>query len=215
MGWREVEARAGCGGAEAVPAQTEHQEATMTKEDEMSIELTTTLRLLRERGACRRGYTKLRAALGKGWGQDAPIPLSRILETNGLDDALWVLDRAVSPVEGNESERRRGHLRADYAQHLLPIYEALNPQDPRVRNCIEMTRRAADGLEERGNASAHVIISDYVIHSASAALASCTYSADSADYAAAYAAEQEWQAERSRLVVGPTWTRALHDAVAI
>lgn len=37
------------------------------------------------------GYQKLVTGVGEGWGEDEPIPYAKILEINGLDDALWCL----------------------------------------------------------------------------------------------------------------------------
>lgn len=64
--------------------------------------MTTTLRKIRAAGPCgmrledgqRVGYLKLRHHLGKGHGDDTPIDITTILDSNGLDDALWCL-RAV------------------------------------------------------------------------------------------------------------------------
>jgi len=70
---------------------------------------TTTLRLLREHDACRPRYDHLVAALGTGWEDDAEIPLERILDANGLDDALWALH--TLPYE-----QRRTIDAADYEQ---------------------------------------------------------------------------------------------------
>ncbi len=62
--------------------------------------LNTTFNLLREHAVYAEGYRKLARALGgvRKYGRDTPIPLLRVLESNGLDDALWCL-RAVPPEE--------------------------------------------------------------------------------------------------------------------
>ena len=62
----------------------------------------TTLRKIRAADPCgmrlkngqRVGYLKLRHHLGKGHGDDTPIDIATILDSNGLDYALWCL-RAV------------------------------------------------------------------------------------------------------------------------
>ena len=62
----------------------------------------TTLRRIRAAGPCgmqledgrRVGYLKLRHHLGKGYGDDTPVDIATILDSNGFDDALWCL-RAV------------------------------------------------------------------------------------------------------------------------
>ena len=64
--------------------------------------MTTTLRKIRAADPCgmrleegqRVGYLKLRHHLGRGHGDDTPVDIATILDSNGLDDALWCL-RAV------------------------------------------------------------------------------------------------------------------------
>jgi hypothetical protein len=53
--------------------------------------LATTFRLLKQHGACSDRYAHLAKALGgvRKYGADTPIPLWRILETNGRDDTYW------------------------------------------------------------------------------------------------------------------------------
>ena len=52
---------------------------------------TTTLRILRDHGACAGRYRILRRHLGKEWPEDKPIPLKTILESNGIHDITWCL----------------------------------------------------------------------------------------------------------------------------
>lgn len=56
----------------------------------------TTLNALRAHSPCWSGWTKLLTHLGKTKADDEPLPLLTILESNGLDDALWCL-RALLP----------------------------------------------------------------------------------------------------------------------
>ena len=51
--------------------------------------LTTTLNRIREHSPCESGWKKLLAHLGKTKADDEPLPYSVILESNGLEDALW------------------------------------------------------------------------------------------------------------------------------
>jgi len=53
--------------------------------------LTTTFARLRKAGACKCGYAKLAKYLGgvRKYGQDTPINLLTILDSNGIDDAAW------------------------------------------------------------------------------------------------------------------------------
>ena len=70
----------------------------------------TTLRKIRAAGPCgmrlvdrqRVGYLKLRHHLGKGYGDDTLIDITTILDSNGVEDALWCL-RAV---DGHAREKR-------------------------------------------------------------------------------------------------------------
>ena len=52
---------------------------------------TTTLNAIRAHGPCAQGWTKLLAHLGKTKADDEPLPLLTVLDSNGLDDALWCM----------------------------------------------------------------------------------------------------------------------------
>ena len=54
----------------------------------------TTLNRIREHSPCVEGWSKLLAYLGKTHADDEPLEIATIVESNGLDDALWCL-RAV------------------------------------------------------------------------------------------------------------------------
>jgi len=51
--------------------------------------ITTTLTRIREHQPCADGWTKLLKHLGKTQADDEPLTFATILESNGLDDALW------------------------------------------------------------------------------------------------------------------------------
>ena len=51
--------------------------------------ITTTLNRIRAYGPCRKGWTKLLNGLGKDKADDEPLPFSRIIQINRLQDALW------------------------------------------------------------------------------------------------------------------------------
>jgi hypothetical protein len=81
------------------------------------------------------GYQKLVAAMGAGFSPDAPITITQILDSNGLDDALWCL-RAV---DGYAREIRLfGVKQARKVQHLNT--------DPRVEACLKAAEDFANGL---------------------------------------------------------------------
>ena len=102
----------------------------------------TTLRKIRAAGPCgmrleageRVGYLKLRHHLGKGYGDDTPISIATIIDSNGLDDALWCL-RAV---DGHAREMRL------YAVWCARRVQSLM-EDPRSVTALGVAERHANG----------------------------------------------------------------------
>ena len=95
----------------------------------------TTLNKIREHGPCTDGWSKLLKNLGKTKADDEPINITTILESNGLDDALWCL-RAV---EGHEREMRLFAVECARAvQHLMT--------DKRSLDALDVSERFANGL---------------------------------------------------------------------
>lgn len=126
--------------------------------------LHTNLALLRRSGACPTGYRKLVKYLGgsRQYGIETPIPLDIVLESNNLEDALWCL-RAVLPEQQQSGDRLSQLLACDYAEHVLPIWEAAYPTDMRVRNYIDTVRRynrAEASVEELNIARENVETAD-------------------------------------------------------
>jgi hypothetical protein len=54
-----------------------------------TLMLSTTLNRIREHRPCEDGWKKLLAGLGKTTADDEPLPYAKIVEINGIDDALW------------------------------------------------------------------------------------------------------------------------------
>jgi len=98
--------------------------------------ITTTLNKIRKHSPCEDGWVKLNKFLGSDYGKDASVKFSQILESNGLDDALWCL-RSICP----EHEKEVRLFAVDCAERVLPIYEKKYPNDSRVRDCIEATKK--------------------------------------------------------------------------
>ena len=116
---------------------------------------TTTLNRIREALPCRDGWEKLLAHLGKTKADDEPLQLLTVLDSNGLDDALWVLSYAMP------DDRLARHFQAWCAEQGLHIFEAERPTDTRVRAQIAMLRNdeataAADAAERRSRQFARV-----------------------------------------------------------
>ena len=86
----------------------------------------TTLNAIRKYRPCESGWKKLLAYLGKTKADDKPISILEILESNGIDDALWCL-RAV---DGHDKEIRLYAVWcARQVQHLMPDKRSLAALD--------------------------------------------------------------------------------------
>ena len=177
--------------------------------------LHTTFQLLKLAGACGqhrgsgRGYSKLAVSLGgvSKYGKHTPIPLTYVLESNGLDDALWTL-KATLPEEEAERDKLARLLACDYAEGedglVLKSYEDEYPGDLRVRRCIETARRFAVGMatqEELAAARNAARASARAAVRAARATSRDVAWATSRDVAwavawAAWAAARKWQTER-------------------
>ena len=101
----------------------------------LELDMKTTLNAIRAKSPCSFGWKKLLENLGKTVADDDPLALTTILESNGLDYALWCL-RAV---EGHDREMRLFAVEcARSVQHLMT--------DKRSLNAIDMAERFANGL---------------------------------------------------------------------
>jgi hypothetical protein len=152
------------------------------------------------------GFCKLRAAMGKGFDPEAPITITQILDSNGLDDALWCL----KAVQGYEREKRL------YAVKQARKVQHLNT-DPRVEAALKAAEDFANGLigaaalaaawdaaRAAARAAARVAARDAALAAAwaaarDAALAAAWAAALAAAWAAAWAAAlaATWAAARA------------------
>lgn len=114
-------------------------------ETQMNYDSTTTLNEIRAHQPCRDGWEKLLSHLGKTKADDEPLSLLTILDSNGLDDALWCL-RAKS------LDRLSRHFQAWCAEQVLHIFETERPDDSRVRDQIAMLRN--DAVRDAAGAAA-------------------------------------------------------------
>ena len=112
----------------------------------LAYKSTTTLAAIRAASPCESGWKKLLAALGKTKADNEPLDLLIVLNSNGLDDALWVMSFAMPDA------RLARHFQAWCVEQVLHIFEAVRPDDRRVRDQIEMLRR--DDATEAARASA-------------------------------------------------------------
>jgi hypothetical protein len=105
----------------------------------------TTLNRLRMHHPCSGGWEKLLKKLGKTQADDEPLSIITILDSNGLNDALWCL-RAV---DGEDKKKRLfAVFCARRVQHIM--------KDDRSIKAIDIAERYANGLatEEELDAAA-------------------------------------------------------------
>ena len=97
--------------------------------------MNTTLNKIRSKSPCADGWAKLLKHLGKPQTDDEPLSLITILDSNGLDDALWCLQA----VDGHDREIRLYAVWcARQVQHLMT--------DKRSLDAIDVAERFANGL---------------------------------------------------------------------
>jgi hypothetical protein len=96
--------------------------------------LKTTLNKIRKNKPCTEGWEKLLRSLGKTKADDEPVSIIQVLDSNGLDDALWCL-RAVS---GHDREIRLFAVWcARQVEHLM--------KDQRSMDALNVAERFANG----------------------------------------------------------------------
>jgi hypothetical protein len=145
----------------------------------------TTLNRIRKKGPCKEGWSELLTYLGKMCADDEPLEIATIVESNGLDDALWCL-RAV------EGEDRKIRLFAVWCarrvKHLMT--------DPRSLQALDVAEAYANGtatleeLKEARGAAWDAVGGDDASAAAAYAAANAVWeaAANAAANAAAYAA---------------------------
>ena len=149
--------------------------------------ITTTMNAIRKAWPCGEGWIKLLKQLGKTKADDEPLDLLTVLDSNGLDDALWVLSYAMP------DDRLARHFQAWCTEQVLPIFEAERPNDRRVRDQIAMLRNDDATDEDRAAARAAALDAARAAAWTAAWDAARTAAWDAARTAARDAA---WDAER-------------------
>ena len=147
----------------------------------------TTLNAIRDHHPCADGWKKLLANLGKTAADDYPLSLITILDSNGIDDALWCL-RAV--YDHDKEIRLFAVWCARQVRHLMT--------DQRSVAALDVAERFANGdatKEELDAAGAAAWDAAWA-----AAWAAAMDAARAAASAAAWAAAWEVQADLLRIV---------------
>ncbi len=136
--------------------------------------MNTTLNQIRKHSPCEDGWRKLLKHLGKTQADDAPLSIATILDSNGLDDALWCL-RAVT---GHDREIRLYAVWcARQVQHLM--------NDPRSITALDVAEQYALGLATEAQLAA----AEAAAEAAAAAWAVAWDAARGAVWAAVWAAD--------------------------
>ena len=144
----------------------------------------TTLNEIRKHNPCTDGWQKLLTYLGKTKADDEPLSIVAIIDSNGLQDALWCL-RAV---EGRDKEIRLFAVWcARQVQHLM--------KDQRSLAALDVAERYANGEATEAELKDASAVACYAAkaacYAASAAVwAACCAASAAARNAAYYAAEE-------------------------
>ncbi len=99
--------------------------------------LVTTLNKIREHGPCEKGWRKLLDHLGKTKADAANVAIETIIDSNGLDDALWCLCAVERTSEVQRAERLFAVWCARQVQHLM--------SDQRSIGALGVAERHANG----------------------------------------------------------------------
>ena len=105
------------------------------QQDRKQMTTYTTLNKIRAHDPCADGWAKLLRHLGKTKADDEPVSMAVILESNGLDDALWCL-RACDGID--REARLFSVWCARQVQHLMA--------DPRSFAALDVAEGYANGL---------------------------------------------------------------------
>jgi hypothetical protein len=142
----------------------------------------TTLNKIKEHSPCENGWKKLLTYLKKTEADDEELSLLTILESNGLDDAIW----AIKCVEGHDKEIRL--MACDFAESVVHL-----SNDERSVNAIQVSRDYANGLASKEQLNAARVAAWDVSRDAAMAAAAAWDAAR--DAAAARDGEKEKQIE--------------------
>ena len=149
--------------------------------------LHTTLTLLRRFNACGQttadgSYNKLRASLPADLTDDTPITLLHVLESNGIEDAIWALRATAEPTGKNMA----AEMAIRSAERVQYLFDKKFPNDSRIRECNEATRAYG-----RGEITLGALREKQAAAAAAYSAAAADAAADAAYSAAADAAARE------------------------
>jgi len=161
--------------------------------------MNTTLNKIRAHEPCSVGWEKLLKHLGKRKADDEPLNIKTILESNGVDDAIWCLQA----VEGKDKEIRLFAVWcARQVQHLMT--------DKRSLDALDVAERFANGLaseeelrvarDAAGDAAWAAAAGDAARAAAAGDAAYAAYAAGDAAYAAWATRDAAKEAQAKKLI---------------
>jgi hypothetical protein len=169
--------------------------------------ITTTLRKIRQHNPCSEGWRTLLTFLGKTGVDDDPLPLVTILQSNGLDDALWCL----RTITGHDKEITRFALAcAQEVKHLMTDQRSLDALDALERHLESpLSKQELDQVLAAAGAAALAAEAAWAAWAAARAAgapeaAEAAEAAEEAAWAAAWAAS--WAA--TRVTEAAAWAEA-------
>ena len=163
--------------------------------------LTTTLSAIRAHRLCESGWRKLLAHLGKTAADDEPLPFETILDSNGLDDALWC---CRSAPQYDREWRLFAVWCARQVQHLMPY--------PRSVAALDVAERFAKGEATDDELTAAVVAAEAAWSAAWAAAGVAAGVAAEAAWAAAGVAAGVAAYDAGRAAAGAAAWAAAYDA---
>jgi len=171
-------------------------------------QICTTLNKIRDAEPCEEGWKKLLKHLNKKKADSKPLPLSVILEINGLDDTLWAL-RSVP--EYNNLWRKYAVWCARQVQHLMTDQRSLDALDVAWRHSegeatdgeLAVAQDAAEDAAEAAAGAAAWAAAGAAAWAAAGAAArgAAGAAARGAAGAAAWAAARDVQVEKLRQII--------------
>jgi hypothetical protein len=151
----------------------------------------TTLKDIKKHSPCQEGWKTLLKSLGKTKADDEPLPFEAILDSNGMDDALWCL----LVLNGMEGQIRL--LACDFAETALRF-----TTDSRAAEAIRVARlyaagKATDAELSAAGSAGSAGSAGVAARSARAAWEAARAAARAEPWAAAGSARAAWEAARA------------------
>ena len=103
-----------------------------------------TLEKIKEKSPCESGWRTLLKSFGKTKADSTKVSIKHLLESNGINDTLWVIFNCVP----DDLDKKRNMLcdfaenAVNHAERVLPIFEKDAPLDDRPRIAIEKAKES-------------------------------------------------------------------------